>query len=65
MALWAGTRIVVPDGIDVDVRGFGLFGLFGLFGVFGGRAARRAPRVVTKGPALFGVVVIKPRRQAR
>ncbi|WP_216725859.1 hypothetical protein [Streptomyces sp. NRRL S-31] len=64
MALWAGTRIVVPDDIDVDVRGFGLFG------VFGGRAARGAawpgaPRVVAKGPALSGAVVIKPLRQAR
>lgn len=59
VALRGGTRIAVPDGIDVDVRGFGVFG------VFGGRAARGAPRVVAKGPELFGAVVIKPRRQAR
>ncbi|MFH9403122.1 hypothetical protein ACH4JS_25750 [Streptomyces sp. NPDC017638] len=55
VALWGGTGIVVPDGIDVEVRGFGLFG------VFGGREARGpagtarpgAPRVVVKGLALF------------
>jgi predicted membrane protein len=26
VALWGGTEIVVPDGIDVEVRGIGLFG---------------------------------------
>ncbi|MEU6671275.1 DUF1707 domain-containing protein [Streptomyces sp. NPDC046727] len=61
VALWGGTGIVVPDDIDVQVRGFGLFG------VFGGRGAHRtgrpgAPRVVVKGLALFGAVVIKPKR---
>lgn len=55
VALWGGAGIVVPDGIDVEVRGFGVFG------VFGGREARGpagtarpgAPRVVVKGLALF------------
>lgn len=42
----------------------------GPFGVFGGRGAPRAarpgaPRVVVKGVALFGAVVVKSPRQAR
>ncbi|MFF3771439.1 DUF1707 domain-containing protein [Streptomyces sp. NPDC002232] len=58
VALWGGTRIVVPEDIDVEVRGLGLFG------VFGRRAARRtgkagAPRVVIRGLALFGAVVTR------
>ncbi|MFF9000965.1 DUF1707 domain-containing protein [Streptomyces achromogenes] len=65
VALWGGIGIVVPDDIDLQVRGFGLFG------VFGGREARArrdtagpaAPRVVVKGLALFGAVVTKPRRK--
>lgn len=62
VALWGGTGIVVPDDIDVEVRGFGLFG------VVGRRGARKtgrpgAPRVVVKGLALFGAVVTKPRRK--
>ncbi|MGA5035862.1 DUF1707 SHOCT-like domain-containing protein [Streptomyces capoamus] len=64
VALWGGTGIVVPDDIAVEVRGLGLFG------VFGGRGAPRterpgAPRVVVKGVALFGAVVVKSPRQAR
>ncbi|CAM5615339.1 putative protein [Streptomyces tanashiensis] len=56
VALWGGTKIVVPADVDVEVRGFGLFGLVGR------RAARRVgrpgtPRVVIKGLALFGAVV--------
>ncbi|WP_381554244.1 DUF1707 domain-containing protein [Streptomyces eurythermus] len=65
VALWGGTEIVVPDDIDLQVRGFGLFG------VFGGREGRArrgpagpaAPRVVVKGLALFGAVVTKSRRR--
>ncbi|MFF1483497.1 LiaF domain-containing protein [Streptomyces sp. NPDC058319] len=58
VALWGGTRITVPDDIDVEVKGFGLFG------VLGKGAARRtgrpgAPRVVIKGLALFGAVVTR------
>ncbi|ROQ27037.1 cell wall-active antibiotic response 4TMS protein YvqF [Streptomyces sp. PanSC19] len=58
VALWGGTRIVVPEDIEVEVRGFGLFG------VFDRRAARRigrpgTPRVVIKGLALFGAVVTR------
>ncbi|GAA3376301.1 hypothetical protein GCM10020367_47450 [Streptomyces sannanensis] len=61
VALWGGTRIVVPDDIEVEVRGLGLFG------VFDKRAARRigkpgTPRVVVKGLALFGVVVTRTRK---
>ncbi|WP_225826899.1 DUF1707 SHOCT-like domain-containing protein [Streptomyces naphthomycinicus] len=62
VVLWGGTGIVVPDDIDVEVRGFGLFG------VVGRRGAREAgrpgvPRVVVKGFALFGAVVTKPGRR--
>ncbi|QTE00576.1 DUF1707 SHOCT-like domain-containing protein [Streptomyces cyanogenus] len=58
VALWGGTGIVVPDDIDVEVRGFGLFGVFGRRGAH--RTGRPgAPRVVVKGLALFGAVVTK------
>lgn len=58
VALWGGTKIEVPEDIDVEVRGFGLFG------VFDKRAAHRTgrpgrPRVVIKGLALFGAVVTR------
>ncbi|WP_030694274.1 DUF1707 domain-containing protein [Streptomyces globisporus] len=58
VALWGGTKIIVPEDIEVEVRGLGLFG------VFGKRAARRigkpgTPRVVIKGLALFGAVVTR------
>ncbi|MEU3526886.1 DUF1707 domain-containing protein [Streptomyces sp. NPDC038707] len=65
VALWGGIGIVVPDGIDVEVRGFGLFGAFGGREArgLGGTAGASAPRVVVKGLALFGAVVTKPRRK--
>ncbi|MEU7012423.1 DUF1707 domain-containing protein [Streptomyces sp. NPDC046385] len=61
VALWGGTKIFVPEDVDVDVRGFGLFG------VFDKRAARRTttpgtPRVVIKGLALFGAVVTRTKK---
>ncbi|MFF7440163.1 DUF1707 domain-containing protein [Streptomyces sp. NPDC008122] len=61
VALWGGTRIVVPEDIEVEVKGFGLFG------VFDKRAAKRigkpgTPRVVIKGLALFGAVVTRTRK---
>ncbi|MFG2111362.1 DUF1707 domain-containing protein [Streptomyces sp. NPDC048718] len=60
-ALWGGTAIVVPEDIDVDIRGFGLFGFFDK------RAKNHittpgTPRVVIKGLALFGAVVTKTRK---
>ncbi|WP_426362570.1 DUF1707 SHOCT-like domain-containing protein [Streptomyces sp. E-08] len=62
VALWGGTRIVVPEDIEVEVRGFGLFG------VFDKRAARRTgkpgtPRVVIRGLALFGAVVTRDKKK--
>ncbi|MFB7504731.1 hypothetical protein [Streptomyces broussonetiae] len=59
VALWGGTGFVVPDNIDVEVRGLGLFGVFRRRG---GRGTARpgAPRVVIRGLALFGAVVAKP-----
>lgn len=64
VALFGGTEIVLPDDIEVEVRGFGLFGLFGK------RGARKpdrpgAPRVIVKGLAMFGGVVTKTRRVGR
>ncbi|MFG3490164.1 DUF1707 domain-containing protein [Streptomyces sp. NPDC047972] len=61
VALFGGTEIILPDDIEVEVRGFGLFG------VFGKRGARNqsrpgAPRVIIKGLALFGGVVTKTRQ---
>ncbi|WP_181793125.1 LiaF domain-containing protein [Streptomyces sp. WELS2] len=65
VALWGGIGIVVPDDIDLQVRGFGLFGVFG--GREGrarrGTAGAAAPRVVVKGLALFGAVVTKSPRK--
>ncbi|WP_419998152.1 DUF1707 SHOCT-like domain-containing protein [Streptomyces boninensis] len=60
VALWGGTEIVVPDDIEVEVKGFGLFGAFGRRGA---RKTGRAgtPRVVIKGIAMFGAVVTKVR----
>lgn len=58
VALWGGTEIVVPDDIEVQVKGFGLFGLFGKRAVRGsGRPG--TPRLVIRGVALFGAVVTK------
>ncbi|MDT0345190.1 DUF1707 SHOCT-like domain-containing protein [Streptomyces litchfieldiae] len=57
VALWGGTEIVVPDDVEVVVKGFGIFGLFGKHGR---RPARPgAPRIVIRGVALFGAVVTK------
>ncbi|GGU82361.1 hypothetical protein GCM10010260_13690 [Streptomyces filipinensis] len=60
VALWGGTEIVVPDDVDVEVRGLGLFGVFGRRGA-GGARRPGAPRVVIRGVALFGAVVTKPK----
>ncbi|MGW4161470.1 DUF1707 SHOCT-like domain-containing protein [Streptomyces sp. NPDC004788] len=62
VALWGGTKIWVPEDIEVEVKGFGLFGAFDK------RAARRigrpgTPRVTVKGIALFGAVVTRTRRR--
>ncbi|WP_431898460.1 DUF1707 SHOCT-like domain-containing protein [Nonomuraea sp. bgisy101] len=62
LALWGGTEIVVPDDIEVKVRGLGLFGLFGKRGTRRGKPG--APRIVISGLAMFGAVVIRTRRQA-
>ncbi|UKY49299.1 DUF1707 SHOCT-like domain-containing protein [Streptomyces inhibens] len=59
VALWGGTEIVVPDDVEVDVKGLGLFGLFGKRGARRGRPG--APRIVIRGLAMFGAVVTKSR----
>ncbi|MFE5328509.1 DUF1707 domain-containing protein [Embleya sp. NPDC056575] len=63
VSLWGGTRILVPDDIEVEVRGFGLFG------VVDKRVARKldkpaTPRVVIRGFALFGAVVTRNKQPA-
>ncbi|WP_371782515.1 DUF1707 SHOCT-like domain-containing protein [Streptosporangium subroseum] len=52
-ALWGYTEVIVPDDVEVEVRGFGLFGVFDRSAV---RRKRGAPRVVISGLALFGGV---------
>ncbi|GAB1821126.1 DUF1707 SHOCT-like domain-containing protein [Herbidospora sp. RD11066] len=55
-ALWGYTEVAVPDDLDVEVKGFGLFGVFDR-----GAARRRpgGPKVVISGLALFGGVRTK------
>lgn len=58
VSLWGGSKILFPDDVEVDVKGFGLFG------VFDKAATRRigkagTPRVTVRGLALFGAVVTK------
>ncbi|SEU47926.1 DUF1707 SHOCT-like domain-containing protein [Nonomuraea wenchangensis] len=55
-ALWGYTEVVVPDDVEVEVKGFGLFGAFDRSAV---RSRRGAPRVVVSGLALFGGVGTK------
>lgn len=57
VALWGGTEIVVPDDVEVEVKGIGLFGLFGRRGARRGRPG--VPRIVIRGVAMFGGVVTK------
>ncbi|WP_049557413.1 DUF1707 SHOCT-like domain-containing protein [Nonomuraea sp. SBT364] len=52
-ALWGHTEVIVPDDVEVEVKGLGLFGAFGRSAV---RAERGAPRIVISGLALFGSV---------
>lgn len=59
VSLWGGTKIVLPDDVDVEVKGIGIFGLFGRRGA---RPARPgAPRIVIRGLALWGAVVTETR----
>ncbi|MDP9840922.1 DUF1707 SHOCT-like domain-containing protein [Streptosporangium lutulentum] len=55
-ALWGYTEVVVPDDVEVEVRGFGLFGVFDRSAA---RRRRGAPRIVISGLALFGGVGTK------
>ncbi|MEU7899918.1 DUF1707 domain-containing protein [Nonomuraea sp. NPDC049152] len=55
-ALWGYTEVTVPDDVDVEVKGFGLFGGFDRSAV---RRKRGAPRIVVSGLALFGGVGTK------
>ncbi|MFI7059096.1 DUF1707 SHOCT-like domain-containing protein [Streptosporangium canum] len=52
-ALWGYTEVIVPDDVEVEVKGFGLFGAFDRSAV---RRERGAPRIVISGLALFGGV---------
>ncbi|GAA2424603.1 hypothetical protein GCM10010191_41030 [Actinomadura vinacea] len=55
-ALWGYTEVIVPDDVEVEVKGFGLFGMFDRSAV---RREQGAPRVVISGLALFGGVGTK------
>ncbi|GAB2459560.1 DUF1707 SHOCT-like domain-containing protein [Streptosporangium sandarakinum] len=55
-ALWGYTEVVVPDDVEVEVKGFGLFGAFDRSAA---RSRRGAPRIVISGLALFGGVGTK------
>ncbi|MCF6468488.1 DUF1707 domain-containing protein [Nonomuraea sp. MG754425] len=55
-ALWGYTEVVVPDDVEVEVKGFGLFGAFDRSAV---RSRRGTPRIVISGLALFGGVGTK------
>ncbi|TYB64824.1 DUF1707 domain-containing protein [Nonomuraea sp. PA05] len=61
-ALWGYTEVVVPDDVEVEVKGFGLFGAFDRGAV---RSRRGAPRVVVSGLALFGGVGTKAKAPGR
>lgn len=61
-ALWGYTEVVVPDDVEIEVRGFGLFGAFDRSAVRSGRAA---PRIIVSGLALFGGVGTKARAARR
>ncbi|GAA5772011.1 uncharacterized protein Rv0966c [Streptosporangium roseum] len=52
-ALWGYTEVIVPDDVEVEIKGFGLFGAFDRSAV---RRERGAPRIVISGLALFGGV---------
>ncbi|WP_129841902.1 DUF1707 domain-containing protein [Streptomyces sp. RFCAC02] len=59
-ALWGGGEIVVPEDVEVEVRGFGFFGMFGKGARR--RAAPGAPRIVIRGFAIFGGIDTRVRR---
>ncbi|MFD9583330.1 MULTISPECIES: DUF1707 SHOCT-like domain-containing protein [unclassified Streptomyces] len=59
VSLWGGTKIVVPDDVEVQVKGVGIFGLFGRRGAR--QAGPGAPRVVIRGLALWGAVITENR----
>ncbi|MEV7613473.1 DUF1707 domain-containing protein [Streptomyces sp. NPDC089799] len=57
-AVMGGIDIVVPPGVELDVRGFGLMGAFDRKG-FPGPTEPGAPRVVVTGFAFWGGVQVK------
>ncbi|MGP4099657.1 DUF1707 SHOCT-like domain-containing protein [Nonomuraea sp. KM90] len=57
-ALWGYAEVTVPDDVEVEVKGVGLFGGFDRSAV---RRRRGAPRVVISGLALFGGVGTRAR----
>ncbi len=62
-AAFGGVEVLVPEGVEVEVRGIGLFGGFGGRGLE--PAPPGAPRIIVRGLALFGgVEVRRSRREA-
>ena len=55
-ALWGYTEVIVPDDVEVEVKGIGLFGGFDRGAV---HRKKGAPRIVISGLALFGGVGTK------
>ncbi|MER5931317.1 DUF1707 domain-containing protein [Streptomyces sp. NPDC002054] len=60
VAVMGGIEIIVPPGVEVDVRGFGFMGAFDQ-GDGPGPAEPGAPRVVVTGLAFWGAVEVKVR----
>lgn len=57
VAFFGGTDIIIPEGVNVETRGFGIFGGFSQ-----PKRARRypnAPRIIIDGVAFFGGVDVK------
>lgn len=59
-AVFGGVEVRVPEGVEVEVRGIGLFGGYGGRGL--APAPPGAPRIVVRGLALFGGVEVRRSR---
>jgi len=63
LSVFGGTNVIVPEGVNVEVRGIGIFG-----GFSHSRRAQKydnAPRIIVDGVAFFGGVDVKVARRRR